>query len=174
GTTALSLLEQMAARFQQEADALQLVAKAKRLGRTHQEILTVASIVQAEVSRPGDFPKVARVIYNRLDQGMRLQMDSTVHYAVNHQSAKVTTTRKERQTRSPYNTYRYKGLPPGPINAPGTDALKAALSPAKGDYLYFVTVDLDNGVTKFASTLAEHNENVKEFQRWCQNHKGRC
>lgn len=116
---------------------------------------------------------VSAVIHNRLATGMPLQMDSTVHYAL-QDFGKVTTTAEDRAVDSPYNTYRYTGLPPGAISNPGKAALAAASQPSDIDSLFFVTVDLDSGETRFASTLAEHEANVAVFQQWCQANQGRC
>jgi UPF0755 protein len=139
-------------------------------------VLTVASLVQAEASAPEDFPKVARVIDNRLanklQNSSRLQLDSTVAYATNKRT--ITTTAADRAIDSPYNTYLHGGLPPGPINSPGEAAIKAALEPTPGPWLYFVTVDPSTGETKFATTSAEHQRNVAEFRSWCQAHPGAC
>jgi UPF0755 protein len=164
--TARSLLRMMVDRFEESAARFDLEREARALGMSPEEVVTVASIVQREARHPGDFPKVARVIYNRLDQGMPLQMDSTVHYAVG-KTGEVATTDEDRASSSPYNTYRFPGLPPGPIAAPGDAALEAALNPAQGDWIYFVTVDIDTGETKFASTDAEHQRNVAELREFC-------
>ena len=121
---------------------------------------------------PEDYGKVVRTIHNRLEgtgeakgSPMKLQFDSTVHY-VTGKSASVGTTDAERATDSPYNTYLEDGLPPGPIAAPGAQALDAAADPPEGDWLYFVSVNTDTGETKFAATWGEHEENVKEWQAW--------
>lgn len=137
-----------------------------------QQVLTKASIVQAEGSRPEDFGKIARVIDNRLDAGVALQMDSTVHYVVGKQ--KVTTTQQQRQTKSPYNTYLVRGLPPGPIGSPGKAAIEAVLHPTPGSWMYFVAVDPSTGETKFAVTKAEHDRNVTEFRQWCRDNPEQC
>jgi UPF0755 protein len=143
-----------------------------------QRVLTIASIVEGEVSGDADRAKVARVIENRLaskgapNYGL-LQMDSTVHYAV-HKRGKAGTTDADRKSTSPYNTYKVPGLPPGPINSPGEASIEAAAHPAAGSWLFFVTVDPDTGVTKFATTQAEHDRNVQEFQQWCRAHSDRC
>ncbi|WP_020573708.1 endolytic transglycosylase MltG [Actinopolymorpha alba] len=173
GTSATSLLQEMTTRYTDVTESLGLVQGAKELGRTPLEVLTVASLVEAEARRPEDFGKVARVIYNRIEEGQRLQFDSTVHYAANV-SGRVSTTAKERSNPSPYNTYVHKGLPPGPINSPGKRALEAALNPTPGDWMYFVTVNPDTGATKFARTYAEHERFVAEFQRWCRANADRC
>ena len=115
---------------------------------------------------------MARVLYNRLNKGMKLQLDSTVVYAENLKTN--TTTAKDRASKSRYNTYRYKGLPPGPISAPGKAALQAAAQPENGKWLYFVTVNFDTGETKFANTEAEFRVIKKEFQDWCEANPGRC
>jgi UPF0755 protein len=178
GTTAEDVLFAMVQRYKEESTRLQLEARAQELGYSPLEVVTVASLIEAEVRQPDDFPKVARVIYNRLGDKQhpwlqKLQFDSTVHYAVN-KAGNVATTAADRANKSPYNTYVHKGLPPGPINSPGAKALEAALSPADGDWLYFVAVNPDTGETKFASTNSEHDKNVKEFQAWCRKHKDRC
>ncbi|HEY9293616.1 MAG TPA: endolytic transglycosylase MltG, partial [Microlunatus sp.] len=131
------------------------------------------SLIEAEVNRPADRPKAARVIYNRLAAGMPLQLDSTVHYAIGRRG-KVTTTAQERANKSPYNTYVHKGLPPGPIGAPGKAALEAAANPAAGDWLYWVAVNPDSGETVFTKTKAEHDAAVARFQQWCRTHSGKC
>lgn len=135
--------------------------------------LTLASIVEGEAGE-ADRGKVARVVENRLADrsgptvGM-LQMDSTIHYMLKKRGT-ITTSDKERNTDNPYNTYKNRGLPPGPINNPGGEAIEAAGNPDPGDWLFFVTVDPDTGETKFAETQREHDRNVQEF---CRN-SGQC
>lgn len=164
---ARELLRMMVARFEESAQRLDLRQEASSVGMSPHDVVTVASIVQREARNTADFPKVARVIYNRLDRGMLLQMDSTVHYAVG-KTGEVATTDEDRASSSPYNTYRFKGLPPGPIASPGDAALEAALNPAQGDWIYFVTVNIDSGETKFAETAAEHQQNVGELREFCR------
>lgn len=118
-----------------------------------QQLLTIASIIQAE-GGDGDFTKVSRVIYNRLKKGMPLQMDSTVHFVMESRGNIFLST-KSTLINSPYNTYRKYGLPPGPIGNPGLSAMKAALAPAPGDWLYFITVAPQD--TRFTSSLEEFN-----------------
>jgi UPF0755 protein len=170
--TATSVLKQMVAQFKQVADDIDLEARAKRLGYSPYEAVIVASIIEREVRDAESRGKVARVLYNRVDDGMRLEMDSTVAYAEKLDT--TTTTDEQRESDSPYNTYRYEGLPPGPIAAPGKASLEAAVNPEPGDWLFFVTVNLDTGETKFAENFEEHQQNVAEFQAWCQANKGRC
>jgi UPF0755 protein len=160
--TAASLLKSFVKRFKQSSDDIGLESRAKDVGLTPYEVLTVASILQAEV-HPGDYAKVARVIYNRLAARMPLGLDTTVAYALGVSS--VALTADQLKTDSPYNTYVHPGLPPGPINSPGDAAIEAALTPAKGKWLYFVTVDPATGETKFARTYAKFLQLKDEFQR---------
>jgi UPF0755 protein len=169
GATAASVLRQMVDRFHEAALDVGLDEGAKHLRLTPYQVVVVASLVQAEARNPGDFPRVSRVIYNRLAKGMTLSLDSTVHFAVGKSGA-VTTSTRDRQVKSPYNTYLYRGLPPGPINSPGQAALDAALQPAAGGWLFFVTVDPSSGLTKFATTEQEHARHVAEFRQWLRRH----
>ena len=130
------------------------------------EVLTVASIIEKEVRFDEDRPKVASVIYNRIDQKMPLGMDSTIKFIAPSDGA--FTTADDRAIDSPYNTYMHAGLPPGPIASPGEESIVAAVSPADTDYLFFVTVNLDTGETKFTSKYDTHLKYVKELQKWAQ------
>jgi UPF0755 protein len=163
-TTPAAALQATTAKFGEVAAAISLEQRAAALGLSPLEVVTIASIVQAEARKDEDFGKVAQVIYNRLDAGLPLQMDSTVAYA--NDVFTVFTSDEQRALDSPYNTYKVTGLPPGPINSPGEQALEAALTPTPGPWLYFVTVNLDTGETKYATTFAEHEANVAELQRW--------
>ncbi|MEU4726384.1 endolytic transglycosylase MltG [Nonomuraea dietziae] len=159
------LLAAMVARFNRAAEDTGLVEGARRMGRTPLEIVTVASIVQAESARERDMPKIARVIYNRLDATprMRLQLDSTVMYGLGKYGARASD--KDLTSRSRYNTYTHLGLPPGSIGSPGEDAIRAALHPATGPWLYFVTTDPRRAVTKFAASEREFFELVEEHRK---------
>jgi len=170
--TATSTLRQMVSQYKSVTEDIGLEADAKRLGRSPYEVLIVASIIEREVNQDQYRAKVARVLYNRLDEGMVLGLDSTVIYAENLKTN--TTTPKDRQSSSPYNTYRYQGLPPGPIAAPGRAALEAAANPEKGDWRYFVTVNFETGETKFATSEDEFFDIQQEFQQYCQNNPGTC
>lgn len=170
---ALRIFQTQVARFKDVAEEIGFEEGAQQLGMDPFDVLTIASIIEREVNQEEYRPMVSAVIHNRLAKGMPLQMDSTVHYALQDFS-KVTTTDEDRAIDSPYNTYRYTGLPPGAISNPGQAALDAASHPADIDSLYFVTVDLDTGETRFADTLAEHEVNVAAFQQWCQANEGRC
>lgn len=134
-----------------------------------QNVLTIASIVEREVAMPEYFGPVARVIANRLagdgeTYGL-LQMDSTVLYG-NGETGGIPTRAQIEDAANPYNTYQHPGLPPTPIGAPGELAIEAAMNPPEGPWLYFVTVDLDSGETKFAATLEEHQANIAELRAW--------
>jgi UPF0755 protein len=128
------------------------------------DVITLAALIQVEAKLTADFYKVSRVFLNRLDIGMLLQSDATVSYGTGGET--VTTTDAQRADKNPYNTYLYQGLPGGPISNPGELAIEAALRPADGDWLFFVTVNLKTGETKFSETLAEHDRAAQEFYAW--------
>lgn len=132
-----------------------LVNKFKQQGLTLYEGITLASIVQREVSKPADQKQVARIFFNRLKQDMSLGSDVTYHYIADKQGIK-----RDFRLESPYNTRLVKGLPPGPIAAPGLSALQAVANPAKNDYLYFISGDDD--VTYYAKDQAGHDRNIRD------------
>jgi UPF0755 protein len=152
------VLRQMVTRAVQALDELQ-IPEGQRL-----TVLTKASIVQAEAGSVEDMGKVARVLDNRLSDGMPLQLDTTVNYA--NGKGGITTTAQDRANPSPYNTYVHAGLPPGAIGNPGEDAMRAVLNPTPGEWRFFVVVDPDTGETRFAVTGEEHQQNVLLFQQW--------
>lgn len=125
------------------------------------EILIIASLIESE-GTPDVFAKVARVIYNRLAKGMRLQFDSTVHYVFDRRG-EIALSIKDTQVRNRYNTFLFEGLPPGPIGSPTRGAIKAALNPEEGDWLYFVTV-LPNE-TRFTDSYEEFLKFKAEYKR---------
>ena len=167
GETATDLLKQMVAKTVAVSKDLDIDTRAQALGYTGEQILTVASILEYEAKADDDYAKVARVLYNRLDQGMPLQLDSTVSY-VSGRKGDVFTTPEERNAESAYNTYANPGLPPGPIGSPGEKTIEAALNPAQGSWLYFVAVNLETGETVFSDTFAEHNVAVAQLQEYCR------
>lgn len=134
-------------------------------GGDRERVMIIASIAEAEVNKADYYGKVTRVIENRLEQGMSLGMDSTVAYGNNVKPAQVTTEMTQDES-NPYNTYKISGLPPTPISNPGDNAIQAALHPESGSWLYFCTVNLDTGETKFAATADEHDQNVAELRKW--------
>jgi UPF0755 protein len=126
---------------------------------TPYDALIVASLVEAEAKVPEDRPKIARVIYNRLAQGMTLGIDATVLYAL--QERGDTLTQSDLATDSPYNTRVNRGLPPTPINSPGQASLEAALAPADGDWLYYVLTDAD-GHHYFTNSFSDFQRAVDD------------
>jgi UPF0755 protein len=154
-TSALKALQTMVDRFAREA---------KTVGVNSEKELIIASLIQAE-GDPVDFAKISRVIYNRLKIGMPLQLDTTVQYVLKKRGSVFLST-KSTLINSPYNTYKRYGLPPSPIGNPGTSAMKAALAPANGDWLYFITVK--PGDTRFTKSHDEFliwkNEYLKNLR----------
>lgn len=141
-----------------------------------ERVLIVASLVEAEARRDDDRPKVARVLENRLalKPPMPLQLDSTAAYGVQQRPGKVFTSDEMRAARNPYNTYVIAGLPAAPVGNPGDAAIKAAVSPAQGPWLYFATINPESGETVFTTTLAEHEGQVARLRSWCGEHPGKC
>jgi len=135
-----------------------------------QRVVTFASLIQREAGLAEDYPKVARVFQNRLDQGMLLQSDATVAYGTGNTHLVTTTDEERGDAGNAYNTYVHEGLPVGPISNPGDLALDAAVNPADGAWLFFVTVDLDSGETTFSDTFAQHQEAVAQWQAWMREH----
>ena len=164
------LVAQMTSRFLRVFDEA-LRREAESQGRTVREVVTLASLVEKETAKAEERPIVAAVYLNRLRIGMGLQCDPTVIYAL-EKAGKYdgNLTRENLRFDSPYNTYRYAGLPPGPIAAPGKASIEAVLRPARVDYLYFVS--RNDGSHVFATTLAEHNRNVREWQKQFFKDKG--
>jgi UPF0755 protein len=167
GETAQQLLKQMVAKTVEVMQQLHVATKAKALGLTPEQVMTVASILEYEGSRDEDYPKIARAIYNRLDKGMALQSDATVAYA-NNLAGTVWTTQAQRDNPSPYNTYVHTGLPPGPIGSPGEKTIEAALNPADGSWLYWLVVNLRTGETRFNDTYAGHLKDREVLRKYCE------
>ncbi|MBB6345560.1 putative YceG family protein [Nonomuraea muscovyensis] len=156
--TPAEIIASMTARFARTAQKVGLAAHS-----APRDAVIIASIVQAEARDERDMPKVARVIHNRLDSGMGLEVDSTVLYGLGTYGSAASL--RDIRSRSPYNTYRRRGLPPGPIANPGEAALRAALNPAPGPWLYFVATDPTRGTLKFAASQAEFAKLVAERAR---------
>jgi UPF0755 protein len=156
--TALDLIRSMVERMNVELDKFGV-----KVSDRH-KVLTLASIVQREARATEDFYKVARVFQNRLDVGMPLQSCATISYLTS--GSTFTNTPEERASKNPYNTYLYPGLPVGPIGAPGTTAIDAALHPVEGPWFYFVSVNLETGETEFNETYEGHLKSVKRWDDW--------
>lgn len=133
------------------------------------DILTMAALVQRE-SGPNveDMYKIARVFYNRLEQGMRFESDATVAYGTGNTHTVWTTSEERADPDNPYNTYVHLGMPYGPIGLPGEDAIKAALSPADGPWLFFVPINLATGETVFSETASQHEAAAQQLYAWCR------
>ncbi len=142
-----------------------LKQRAKKLGLSVNQVLTLASIIKGETNLVDEMPRIAGVYHNRLKIGMRLQADPTIQYLLPNGWRRLTY--KDLEIESPYNTYKYSGLPPGPINNPGKNAILAVLYPEKNNYLYFVANG--NGGHNFAKSYSEHLKNVTQYQKWLNN-----
>lgn len=171
----VDVLARMVARWRQAADEAGLEQRAAELGRTPGELMTIASLVEAE-GRGDDMPKISRVIWNRLEgPGSRggtnglLQIDAAVNYALDRKGTiRLSTAEIDSVASSPYNTYKQVGLPPTPINSPGDAALDAAANPVDGPWYYYVTVNLATGETKFAEDYDEFLTFKAEYNRYCE------
>lgn len=158
-TSAKDALQSMIDRATKEMKSVGFYTSKEKF--TAQQLLIIASLVQAE-GNTEDFSKISQVIRNRLIKGMPLQFDSTVHY-VKKVRGSIFLSTQSTLLNSPYNTYRKYGLPPGPINNPGTDALRAAVNPASGDWLYFITVAPFD--TRFTSDISQFNDWKVEYKK---------
>lgn len=156
--TAEATLKLMVDRYKQETQALDLAARAKEAGLKPHEVVTMASLIQAESGRSSDMPKISRVIYNRLERKppLFLKFDSTTLYGLDKYG--IVASNEDIRSDSPYNTYNHPGLPPGPIGNPGAKAIEAVFKPADGAWLFFVTTDPKRKITEFA-------DNEADFQR---------
>ncbi|HEX7124367.1 MAG TPA: endolytic transglycosylase MltG [Thermodesulfobacteriota bacterium] len=154
------ILRTMVAQYRANVSA-ELLAEAKAQGFSEHELVTLASIVEKETGQPHERPLVAAVFRNRLKRRMPLQSDPTVIYGIQDFDGNIR--KSDLLTWTPYNTYRIRGLPPGPIANPGRAALEATVRPAPVPYLYFVS--RNDGTHIFATTLAEHERNVDRYQR---------
>jgi UPF0755 protein len=162
GTAPAKLIEMMVGRFK-EAYSADLQAKARAQGLTTRQVVTIASLVEKETAREEERALVAAVYRNRLNIRMGLQADPTVIYALQKAGRYDGNIRREDlDLDSPYNTYKHAGLPPGPIASPRKASIEAALTPADVPYIYFVS--RNDGSHVFATTLDEHNRNVRQYQ----------
>jgi UPF0755 protein len=174
GVTAQQIVQTLVDRAVQSLDAAGVPADDRH------RIITIASIIQREARTEADMQKVSRVIQNRLDPANQetfglLQMDSTAQYGFGEHDGTASSSAEALSDDNPWNTYVHAGLPIGPIANPGDVAIDAAMHPADGDWIYFVTVNLDTGETVFTSNLADHNRAVEQWQQWCsQNPDSGC
>ncbi len=159
-TSAEQVVGMMTRQFQAVYDK-SFSEQAEKLGLSQQEVLTLASIIEKETGTPSERTIISGVFHNRLKRKMRLQSDPTVIFSLVDFDGDIR--KKDLLNNSPYNTYRVAGLPPGPISNPGREAIYAALFPADVDYIFFVSKN--NGEHHFSTTLREHNEAVRKYQR---------
>jgi UPF0755 protein len=171
GAPPIQMLKAMVVRYNQEARSVNLAAVAAKDHISEADAIIVASLIQAEGKRSQDLPKIARVIYNRLNQHMKLQLDTTVLYARHSRAADVTVAQTQ-STKSPYNTYLHEGLPPGPIDNPGDAAIRAALhpSPTTDTWTYFLTVNPKTGQTKFTNNFTQFQQFQAELAQYNATH----
>lgn len=157
--TATSVLRAMVNRTVQEVDAHQVPVDQRA------RVLNIASMIEREVRHDADLPKVARAIENRLERGMRLQIDAAVAYGLGISGTQLTRAHLA-DASNPFNTYQHAGLPPTPIANPGTAAIRAAMYPAEGNWIFWVTINLDTGETIFTNTYREHQYYVAQLRAW--------
>lgn len=161
--TAKELLDRMHSEYQRFWNE-ERKAQAANLGLSQTEVATVASIVDAETNQMSEAPTIAGVYLNRLERGMKLDADPTLVFAIGDFSIRRILN-KDKEFDSPYNTYKYRGLPPGPIRMPSIAAVEAVLNSEEHRYLYFCAKEDFSGYHVFAKTLSEHNVNARKFQR---------
>jgi UPF0755 protein len=175
----VDMLTKMVSRWEQAADDANLDERAAELGYSPAEIMTIASLIEAE-GRGEYRAKISRVIYNRLEIDPNpaagfLQIDASVNYALGRIGSTVITDEdKAAVADSPYNLYTHKGLPPTPIEAPGDDAIQAALNPEDGPWFFYVTVNLATGETKFTDSYDEFLQFKAEYTEYCETQSDRC
>jgi UPF0755 protein len=162
GAKVRALVREQLSTFKKEFSKVDM-SYARRKNLTRYDVLIIASLVEREAILAKEEPLIASVIYNRLKQDIRLDIDATTRFAVGNWDSPLKVS--ELQNQSPYNTRVHSGLPPGPIGNPGIDAIKAAARPAKTDYLFYVAIVCGNGRSAFAATDAEHSRNVAEYER---------
>ena len=155
------VVERMIDQFKKEYAAL-IAENPEAAERDMIEVVTIASLVEEEARADDERPLVASVIYNRLERGMPLQLDSTLQFALGKYGERLL--HRDKEVESPYNTYKHAGLPPGPISNPGVASLRAALNPAESDYLFFVS-NADGKTHTFSSSEREHIEAVRRYRK---------
>jgi UPF0755 protein len=162
GTRVEEILARMVQRFRDKAGTPDVVARARQRGLSLHQLVTLASIVEKEAALAWERPIIARVFLNRLERDMPLQADPTVAYATAKEGR--APSREDLQVDHPFNTYRNRGLPPGPIANPGRSSIDAVLDPADVPYLYFVAID--DRAHHFSTTLEEHNQAVLRYRQY--------
>lgn len=159
-------VEEIFDRLKKEYDAFwtpQRDAKAKAQGLSRMQVSTMASIVSGETLKDFEYPRIAGVYLNRLKKGIRLQADPTIAFCFDYKLDRIL--KKHLKVESPYNTYKYAGLPPAPINVPPKACLEAVLNPEKNNYIYFCASPAFDGTHRFAVSYSDHLKNARAFQR---------
>jgi UPF0755 protein len=159
-TPEITIVKKMVETFKERALKQELLKRARELGFSYHEVITLASLIEKETGKDSERKQISSVFHNRLKKNMRLQTDPTVIYAIKNFDGNIR--KGDLKIDSPYNTYRYKGLPPGPIASPGLKSIIAALHPAETSNLYFVS--RQDGSHQFSATLNEHNRAVQKYQ----------
>ncbi|MZG53949.1 MAG: endolytic transglycosylase MltG [Nitrospinae bacterium] len=159
-TSETTIVKKMVATFKERAWKKDFLNRAREIGFSFHEIITLASLIEKETGKDSERKQISSVFHNRLKKNMRLQTDPTVIYAIENFDGNIR--KRDLKIDSPYNTYRYKGLPPGPIASPGLKSIVAALYPADTPNLYFVS--RQDGSHQFSATLNEHNRAVQKYQ----------
>ncbi|MFJ2297841.1 endolytic transglycosylase MltG [Oerskovia paurometabola] len=157
--TAATIISNMILQTTTNLDSLGVPAE------NREEVIVKASLVEREAKADEDRPKMARAIQNRLERDMTLDIDAAVAYGLGRSGVTLSTTDLA-DASNPYNTYKHKGLPPGPIASPGMKSIEAVLNPEPGDWIFWIAVNLDTGETKFSSTNAEHERYRAELRQW--------
>lgn len=170
-TSTKELIQNMVRRYQEVYK--EVIAQSQIQGLSEHQIVTLASIVEKETGLPEDRTKISSVFHNRLNKGMMLQTDPTIIYGLAQQTGKIIPKISKSDITNPtkYNTYTFKGLPPGPISNPGRAALLATVQPEKTDYLFFVS--RNDGTTAFTVELGDHNKAVQKFQKDAKAREGK-
>lgn len=168
-TTMLELLNRMKREYTKFWDETR-TQKAKALNLTPIEVATLASIIEEESNNTKELPTIAGVYINRLRENIPLQADPTIKFVVNDFTLKRILN-KYLEIDSPYNTYKYAGLPPGPIRIPSSHAIDAVLNAEKHDYIFFCAKPDNSGTHNFSKTLAQHNQYAKEYHQWLNKNK---
>ena len=159
-TSEATIVKKMVDTFKERAWKKEFLNRAREIGFSFHEIITLASLIEKETGKDSERKQISSVFHNRLKKNMRLQTDPTVIYAIENFDGNIR--KRDLKIDSPYNTYRYKGLPPGPIASPGLKSIVAALYPADTPNLYFVS--RQDGSHQFSATLNEHNRAVQKYQ----------
>jgi UPF0755 protein len=159
-TPETKIIQKMVETFREHTLTPSLLKKAKKSTLSWHQIITMASLIEKEAGLDSERKIISSVFHNRLRKNMRLQTDPTVIYAIENFDGNIR--KRDLKIDSPYNTYRYKGLPPGPIASPGIKSIEAAISPIKSDHIYFVS--RKDGSHHFSRTLIEHNRAVRKYQ----------